>query len=79
MLAGWGRRAGNEFKAVPPGVFGEEATRAGKRVIVCDFDAAEEQHLAQLFEIVGDERRVGFLCGAEVALDADVQLLGSAH
>ncbi len=71
-------RVRQEFQAVAPGVFGEEAAGVWEGVVVGDLNAGSKQSVAQLVEILGDKRGVGFLGGAEVALDADVQLLGAA-
>jgi len=67
-----------EFETIAPRIFGEEATRAGEGKVVGDLDAVSEQCLPQFVEIVGSEGGVGFLCGAEVFFDADVNLLTSA-
>jgi hypothetical protein len=68
-------RDSHEFKAVAPGVIGEEAADAWEGVVVADFDTGSKERSVQAVEIVGDEREVSFLGGTEVALDADVQLL----
>jgi len=67
-----------EFETIAPGIFGEEATRAGEGKVVGDLDAVSEQCLPQFVEIAGSEGGVGFFRGTEVFFDADVNLLTSA-
>ncbi len=67
-----------EFEAVAPGIFCVETADLWERGVVCDFDAASEQGVTQFVEVSGNEGGMGFLGGAEIVLDADVELLGAA-
>ncbi len=67
-----------EFEAVAPGIFCVETADLCERGVVCDFDAASEQGVPQFVKVSGNEGGMGFLGGAEIVLDADVELLGAA-
>ncbi len=67
-----------EFEAVAPGIFCVETADLWERGVVGDFDAASEQGVTQFVEVSGNEGGMGFLGGAEIVLDADVELLGAA-
>jgi hypothetical protein len=55
-----------------------EAADAWERDVAGDLDAASEQGVPQFVEVNDKEGRMGFAGGAEIALDADVKLLGAA-
>jgi len=67
-----------EFEAVAPGIFCVETADLWERGVVGDFDAASEQGVPQFVKVGGNEGGMGFLGGAEIVLDADVELLGAA-
>ena len=67
-----------EFEAVAPGIVCEKAPSAGDGSILDDLGAAGKQDLAQFVEVGDDEGGMGFAGGAEIGLDADVELLSAA-
>lgn len=67
-----------ELQPVAPGVLGVETADARERHVVGDFYAAGEESLAQVVEIVDSESGMGLPCGAEIRLDADMELLVTA-
>jgi hypothetical protein len=67
-----------EFEAVAPRIFGEEAARSGERAIVGGLYSVGDQRLADLIEIADGESGVGLFRGAKIGFDSDVDLLITA-
>lgn len=73
-----GRLLFQEFQAIAPRITDKKAARAGEGSVIGNFNAAGQQGLTQLVQVAGDEGRMGLSGGAEIGLDADVELLRAA-
>jgi hypothetical protein len=67
-----------KLQAIAPGIFGVEAARSGKGVVVRDFDGVGLESFAKPGQISYGEGGVSLFCRVKISFDANVKLLIAA-